>query len=283
VDWHLYLDESYNNRTFCVGGLLAPVEMWQDIESKWKERLDYESRISFKKGFPRISRYHATDCANLKREFDKKKGWTIDRQILLTKRLCEILVKAGPIALAYGGSLAAVQETFGTDPNLAKQVLYKAAVLMHMIVVEEIFTRRFPSSRVQIFCDRNTDFGALAENAFRDALQEPRAIELGLAKYFSGLQQVGWEDHIALQPADFIAYEGMRRFDEYARGKEEARKTLRSLKAANTMPIRMEYFTEQNFRDIRKMNQNKSDGKLISDGVESKLAISDTQPGGLFD
>ena len=35
-----------------------------------------------------ISRYHATDCANLKKEFDKKNGWDIKKQINLTKRLC---------------------------------------------------------------------------------------------------------------------------------------------------------------------------------------------------
>src|ERR1700685_1218232 len=85
MDWHAYLDESYNAQTFCVGGFMAPIGTWSKIETPWKQRIDFENRKSAKKGFPPISRYHATDCANLKKEFTETNGWSIDRQIELSK------------------------------------------------------------------------------------------------------------------------------------------------------------------------------------------------------
>src|SRR5262245_59144069 len=85
MTWSDYIDESYNNRTFCVGAWLARVKTWGGIENKWKQRIEFENRVSFKHNFPPISRYHATDCANLKREFSEERGWTIPRQIRFTK------------------------------------------------------------------------------------------------------------------------------------------------------------------------------------------------------
>src|SRR5437762_10419019 len=83
----LYLDESYNNRTMCLGGWLADSEKWAAIENAWNERLEYERRISVKKGQIPISRYHASDCASLQSEY---RGWSRNRQILFAKRLLQI-------------------------------------------------------------------------------------------------------------------------------------------------------------------------------------------------
>ena len=98
-----YLDESYNTRTMCVGGFLAHENVWKKIEPKWEERIAYENRKSVKMGFPPISRYHATDCANLKNEFAPKKGWNIPRQIKLTKRWIEIIRQHKPAGIVMGG------------------------------------------------------------------------------------------------------------------------------------------------------------------------------------
>jgi len=72
--WEFYLDESYNSHLFCVGGFFAPAGMWKEISAGWRARIAYENRKSEVRRFPPISRYHATDCANLKGEFDKKNG-----------------------------------------------------------------------------------------------------------------------------------------------------------------------------------------------------------------
>ncbi|HME33453.1 MAG TPA: hypothetical protein VKG65_11920, partial [Terriglobales bacterium] len=60
-----HLDESYNNRTMALGGWLGDDGTWKDIESAWIQRIDFENRVSAKRGLKPISRYHASDCANL--------------------------------------------------------------------------------------------------------------------------------------------------------------------------------------------------------------------------
>ncbi len=101
-----YVDESYNNRTFCIGGWMASDHRWSKIETSWRERIDYENRISAKKGFPPISRYHATDCANLKNDFAEDRGWDIPaRQIRLSRRICEIMGERSPVVASIAMGL----------------------------------------------------------------------------------------------------------------------------------------------------------------------------------
>jgi hypothetical protein len=117
----LYIDESYNSHVFCIGGFLAPASLWTATSGRWQERIAYESRKSALKGFPPISRYHATDCANLKREFDARRGWSIKRQIALAKRLCEIIGESGMIGIAVGGRIVDVRQHF--DPALRANIV----------------------------------------------------------------------------------------------------------------------------------------------------------------
>jgi hypothetical protein len=85
-----------------VGCVLAPAFVWERFTKAWAERIALENRNSVKRGFPPIGRYHATDCANLKREFAEKKGWNIPRQVRLTKRLCTIFAEHRPQAIVIG-------------------------------------------------------------------------------------------------------------------------------------------------------------------------------------
>src|SRR5258708_8353991 len=146
MTWSDYIDESYNSRTFCVGGLLAPVGVWSKIESSWKQRIDYENRVSVKKGFSPISRYHATYCANLKREFSEKNGWDIPRQIRFCKRLCEIIGSNGPYAILHGGGIADVQKYLPPDINLVKEFLYHTSILLHLMKVGEVMKETLPGA-----------------------------------------------------------------------------------------------------------------------------------------
>src|SRR5689334_21010047 len=103
--WTSYHDESYKTAgdILCVGGWLARDTVWNALELDWKQRIAYENRKSALNGFPPISRYHASDCANLKNEFCEARGWTIDRQVKLSKRLCGIVAKHRPWGIVVGG------------------------------------------------------------------------------------------------------------------------------------------------------------------------------------
>lgn len=100
-----YFDESYDHSTMCVGGWLTLDDEWKRIEEKWLARIEYERRVAIKHGHKPISRYHATDCENLKKEFSKKNGWDIPRQIRLTRKLIDIIGNARPHGIVIGMSL----------------------------------------------------------------------------------------------------------------------------------------------------------------------------------
>lgn len=114
---YLYIDESYNSGTFCVGGWLGTKSIGDRINESWRERIAHENRMSAKEGFPPIARYHATDCANLKREFAANNGWTIPRQIRLSKRLCQIIGDNSPVGFVGGGGLEDFKKYFKLEAD----------------------------------------------------------------------------------------------------------------------------------------------------------------------
>jgi hypothetical protein len=270
VNWIEYIDESYNSRTLCVGGLLAPASMWKTIETKWRERIDHENRLSVKKGFAPISRYHATDCANLKREFSEANGWSIPRQIRFSKRLCQILVGNGPCAIVYGGGTEDVRKHLAPEQDIPKEYLYYISVYEHLIMAGETMNDRFPDAMVSVYYDRTKQFGKLAQQAFEAFMKDTSAKQI--SKYFATMAPKGWEDCIALQPADFMAYEGMKRIDSSLHGGDDVRKSLRALLGDN-MPLKIEHFTEENFRDLITISNNKEAGRPLDEGVESKMKL----------
>lgn len=182
MPWHAHVDESYNARTFCVGGFLAPESKWSSITTGWTQRIDYENRISAKKGFAAVSRYHATDCANLKKEFSEKNGWSIPRQIRLTKRLCGILGQHFPCGIVVGGGIGDLQRYLAPgNGGQAKAFLYIASFKMFLLEVAGVMAQRFPRGRVRVFYERG-EFEPLAKSAFDDFMKEAGVAHL--AKFF---------------------------------------------------------------------------------------------------
>jgi hypothetical protein len=272
--WELYLDESYNSATFAVGGFLAPAWRWRRIVSAWKARLDYESRKSAKKGYPPIKRYHATDCSNLKREFDEKKGWSRSRQIRLTKRLCEIIEDGMPSGIVVGGRLGDVRNHFGPDEKAAKEAIYDLCLRMILVIVAKEIGDRFSDAKVKVTYDQSKDFGRVAKSAYEMLVFDPGA--QFLPNFFIGMEGGDSRTCIPLQPADFLVYEGMKQLDGIRRGNDEIRKSLVAV-IGTEIPLFISQFTDQNFHSIRHMVENKRQGRPIEEGVEDGLAVAVNQ------
>ncbi len=268
--WESYIDESYNPRTFCVGGLLGSADMWSRVQAQWKARIDYENRISAKRGFPPISRYHATDCANLKKEFSPEHGWNVPRQISFSKRLTEIISNSGAAGFVCGGDMSDLRHHIRSDPNEAKKMLYYASASVYLIVTGMIMKEKLPQDRVTVYYDRSKQFGGIARQAFNVFMSDPTVEDL--SRYFMTITPIGWEDCIPLQPADFMAYEGMKRLDSSRRGVQDIRKALQAL-LGNRMSLRIERFTDQNFQDIVRSIENARGGHPVEDGITSKMEI----------
>jgi hypothetical protein len=222
-----YIDESYDNFTMCVGGWLCDERAWNRIENKWTARIEHERRMSIRRGEEPILRYHATDCANLKRQYAT---WTIDRQIRFTKRLIGILgseSRPRPVGIAAGLSM---RELRAVRPDLSaieiKRKAYFLCMCECLLHIGAIMDGLFPTERVMIIHDRSLDFDHQALSAFNDMLASRK---FRRAHYFVSIAAGSSKDFLALQPADLIAYEGFKLTAARKRGSEELRKSLQKV------------------------------------------------------
>lgn len=263
--WYAYLDESYNTKTFCVGGFLARANVWEKITPAWSERIAYENRISAKKGFPPISRYHATDCANLKREFSEKNGWDVNRQIKLTKRICEILASHLTIGIVIGGSLVDIQRYLVPGSDTPADFLYSTCFKVCLMEIAGLMYHYVVDPQVKVFYERGK-FNSYAIEAFEMLRKDPNPVYRSIVN----VEPKGWEDCIPLQAADFFAYEGFQRVDGAFKGRDQIKRSLQALIRADN-PLIVSCFTDENFADLIRMIENTQAGRPLGEGVESGL------------
>ena len=101
-----------------------PDKAWIPFERDWNQRIEMERRNSVKKGFPPISRYHASDCNSFKREFARDKGWDEARQLRLSKKLLGVISKHRPHGVVIGGSIEQFLRYFPDDKGRWRDALY---------------------------------------------------------------------------------------------------------------------------------------------------------------
>ena len=267
VLWRAYIDESYNSRAFCVGCVLAPEFVWRRFTKAWVERISSSPKVVIhgkKRGFPPISRYHASGLPlTLKREFREKNGWDIPRQVRLTKRLCAIFAEHHPQAIVIGGAPEDIRSISKDD---VKEFMYSACIKMCLLEIAGVM-HRHPPGQVEIVFDRG-NFTHIATEAFT-AMQKEKS---NTREYdcLQSMEAKAWDECAELQAADFIAYQGMQRVDGSLRGKREIKKSLQAL-IGKRLPIHIGYYTRQNFLDIRQMKRNEDAGRPIGEGVNSGL------------
>ncbi len=267
--WDFYLDESYNDdRTLCVGGFVAPRDMWDAITNRWRERLAYENRQSTKKGFPPIRRYHATDCEGGNKEFHHTKGWPRDRRKLQTRRLCEIIGESGPCGIVVGGRIDEVINHIDPAQHNAKETLYDICFRMTLMDVRQVMNVRFPGALVRVIYD-DSNYGNTVRRAFQRMKDESSIV----AERFTELVPGNSVTDLELQAADFLAYEGFKLLNDAGKSNEEMRLWLRKLLGKKT-PMQITRFTDENFKDLRKMIDNIKEGRTLDEGVTSKLEVS---------
>jgi hypothetical protein len=205
---HAYIDESRsgNQRIFALGGWLGNEHTWTAIQDEWHQRIELEKRISTRKGFPPISRFHASDLSNLRGEFSKSKGWNQERQKRFIKKLIEILTRKRSEPLV-GISMAVIMDDWQTaykkrewaEKNVFHFLLVRCAHLMG-----EAVANRWPEEKVSIFHDHGP-FNEAAQAAFRSIKND---IGFPERHCVATVAPRLWQDCIALQSADLLAYEG---------------------------------------------------------------------------
>jgi hypothetical protein len=198
-----YIDESVdkNQNIFTMACLISTGKEWRELERAWKIYLAGWNRRLTKLGRPPITRYHASECRNLKGEF---KGWSADEQRELTKGLLSVLKRSARTnTIAYDTNLADVCEVF---PEASKDRLRAAYSILTKFLISSIGHDQGaldPTGKITLFHDR-CDYDNVILQSFNQLVRDPAFAHGG---YFTSIAPLSWEQSVALQPADLIAYE----------------------------------------------------------------------------
>jgi hypothetical protein len=85
----VYIDESYDSKVFVISFCTSSPYAWRYLRILWQACLDGTNHRLAIEGRPLISRYHATDIANCKKDFA---GWNQAEQIAMTEDLISAIL-----------------------------------------------------------------------------------------------------------------------------------------------------------------------------------------------
>jgi hypothetical protein len=103
-------------------------------------------------------------------------------------------------------------------------------------------------TEIAFLYERNP-YGGVLTNTFNSAKDDPTFDERDL---FKTIAPVGWEDCIAIQPADFMAYDIMKNAKQQMAGKPQ-RKTIEFLLSTGTFSGRAMSFKPAVFTKLRQL------------------------------
>lgn len=227
-----YMDESFNQRTMCVGGWLCHEQLWRRLENQWSKRVALENRRSARMGLPPISRYHASDLANLQGEYREKNGWTIERQIQFAKKLIDIIGRFKPVAITCGlwfKDLISASPEWDRDHPQDKWewAAYRLCMMTCLKLVLDTIHRspQLAGEKVAVVYEHGK-FNSAGQSAFdstKDSPKFPNRDDL------LTMAPMDWQNCALLQPADLIAYEGFKLVDRRPESVREFRKSLQRI------------------------------------------------------
>jgi len=247
----------YKPKAYVVGGFLANELIWGEIEKRWREE---NKRVG-------VKRFHGVYVNARTGEFE---GWSKDQQIEYSKHLLAIMsdqkrelhaISCGMFPREYEEIIDQQGREKLGHPYIA---CFKSCVTM---IANEMETRKQfePDDQFAIILDRN-DWELEAVEVFyklKDTTIWPP--HRRLATCTPG----GWEEHLALQPADLIAYETFRILCEKYEGREKFRPVLRSMFGTNG--FLGYYFESETFKRLKEPIAN-------SDCIRNGFVITLPQP-----
>jgi len=228
-----YIDESYdaNQNVFALSCLIARGKTWYEMERKWKLHLAAKNKQLLKAGRPTISRYHASDCSGRRNEFD---GWSHEERDSFVRGLFRILKQAPVHTVVFDVQLDEVCEVFPEWSKDRIETAYNVLTGFLMYMIGEDFEKiprphamYWKDSKITLFHDRTGGNGRYDPAILRVFNQQMGDPEFPYRKWFTTIAPMSWEDCIALQPADLVAFECFKE----AEARIEARKSRKSFKA----------------------------------------------------
>lgn len=217
-----YIDESFGaeRNAFALACVISTGKNWSEIERKWKLHLKAKNRELEKAGRPLISRYHASDCSGRKGDFN---GWTLDERDRFVLGLFQVFRQVSTFTVAFDTQMDEICEVF---PEVADR-LEAAYYWLTRFAMLQIGSDCGAGNRYTLFHERtggNGKYDPTILRAFNQLKSDPT---FRYRDSFVTIAPVGWEDCIALQPVDLVAFECYKQ----AEARLAARKSRRSFTA----------------------------------------------------
>lgn len=220
-----YIDENYNDNQciFALSAVTSYGKYWRQLERAWKLVLADTNRKRKKAGLPKISRYHAADCSSCHGEFE---GWSHSERDAFVLELFRIFHRVPLHIVALDMNLDELCEVF---PEWSRDRLRAAYFLLTGVLLNTIGKDYAEMSgnhpvKIVLFHDQTGKYDPTILRAFNRTMLET---DFPYKDYFVTIAPLKWQDCIALQPADLVAFEFMKD----AEARRDKRKVRRSLKA----------------------------------------------------
>ncbi|MGH9542120.1 MAG: hypothetical protein ACRD2H_09590 [Terriglobales bacterium] len=212
-----YIDESYDDQTFTLACLSTDPLGWLAIVSRWKKALARRNRTLLNAGRPRISRYHSSDFNSSRGEYS---GWSEEEKAAFAKELVAALGTKFTYLVAYTVPLTEFAQIFPEDAGNRDRTCYSFLLQWLMLEIGAAVREarhRGPVRNVEVvlfhdWCQFNGSLLAAFEKMVGDQTFPERDL-------FSTIAPRRWQDTVALQPADLIAYETFKEASRRIRGR----------------------------------------------------------------
>lgn len=251
-----YIDESYDgaHKLFSLSCLVASGEDWENMERAWSLGLEAVNNRLKQEGRPTISRYHAADCSGRRGEFQ---GWSYAERDTFVLRLFEIFKRIPVHAVGYDLNL---DELCAVFPEWADDRLgagYNLLTTWLLYTIGDDFKSHAPDTPVKIALihDRTSGHDITILRAFNRVV-----VDSGFPyrSYFTTVAPVAWQDCIALQPADLVAFEVFKEAERRAASRKP-RKSFDVLLNLESFGIHTKTVTKPLLLELRKrMEQDKA-------------------------
>ena len=246
-----YMDESYDGAQqdlFSMSCLVAKGTTWLEVERLWKLHLAAKNRELKKTGRPLISRYHAADCSGRRNEFD---GWNHDERDKFVIGLFGVIkrMRGGMHTVGYDISLDDLCAVFPEWANDRLGSGYDFLTKFVLWTLGQDHKENAPSAQVKItlFHDRTPKHDVTILNAFNNYMADPN---FDHRHYFTTIAPLGWEDCIALQPADLVAFEVFKAAQAH-RAARKNRKSFTALLDFKSFGIHTRSFDRKTLEEMR--------------------------------
>jgi hypothetical protein len=255
-----YIDESgiHNNTLFALSCLIATGKSWYEMERSWKLCLDSKNRQLKKVGRRVIRRYHASDCNSRHKDFE---GWTCDEQIAFFRELLGTFKRTkGVHAVGYALNLDELCEVFPETTDRLDAAYYMLTKFVMQTIGDDFRDLgEGACAKVTLFHDRtaNGQYDGTILRAFNDQIKDTHFPHAG---FFTTISPLGWEDCVALQPADLVAFESCR----YAAQKDHRRKSFEAMLDLPEFGVHIKMFTKEILQRMRRHLEEQQSAKTVS-------------------